>query len=98
MDSQKILSPTSGTQQKNKNYGFFKVFRAEDGLMKINSRFDDNGKDYLPFSKDACVQPPEGGNLGTIPCFKAGDPRSSEVLPLASMHTMFVRLHNKFAK
>ena len=66
--------------------------------MKINERFDDNGKDYLPFSKDACVQPPEGGNLGTVPCFKAGDPRSSEVLPLASMHTLFLRLHNKFAK
>ena len=66
--------------------------------MKINTRFDDNGKDYLPFSKDACVQPPEGGNLGTVPCFKAGDPRSSEVLPLASMHTLFLRLHNKFAK
>ena len=27
----------------------------------------------------------------------AGDVRSTEVLPLASMHTMFVRLHNRVA-
>ena len=24
--------------------------------MNVNDRFDDNGKDYLPFSTDACVQ------------------------------------------
>ena len=28
----------------------------ELGLMKINDQFDDNGRPYLPFSGDACVQ------------------------------------------
>ena len=37
------------------------------------------------------------GNDEQVPCFLAGDVRSTEVLPLASMHTMFVRLHNRIA-
>ena len=70
-------------------------FDSPDGLLRVNDRFTDNGKAYMPFSGDACVQ--ESETSEPVPCFLAGDVRSTEVLPLASMHTMFVRLHNRIA-
>ena len=68
---------------------------SPDGLLRVNDRFTDNGRAYMPFSNDACVQESEASE--PVPCFLAGDVRSTEVLPLASMHTMFVRLHNRVA-
>ena len=60
---------------------------SPDGLLRVNDRFDDNGRPYMPFSKDACVQEPDESKE-SIPCFLAGDVRSTEVLPLGTLKSL----------
>ncbi|XP_062380187.1 eosinophil peroxidase-like [Sardina pilchardus] len=75
----------------------------DGGLLEVNDRFTDNGRELLPFSpiKDLCANREAiTGDRGAenVPCFLAGDERVDENIGLASMHTMMMREHNRLAR
>ncbi|XP_077353402.1 eosinophil peroxidase [Festucalex cinctus] len=75
-----------------------------DGLMLVNSEFHDNGRELLPFHPlevNICAtraRVTNDTNAKEVPCFIAGDVRVDENIALTSIHTMFLREHNRLAR
>ncbi|KAJ8286765.1 hypothetical protein GJAV_G00043040 [Gymnothorax javanicus] len=76
----------------------------DGGLLRINQRFNDNGRELLPFSTmevNMCATRQRILNtpgLEEVPCFVAGDGRVDENIALTSLHTLFMREHNRLAR
>uniref|UniRef100_A0A667X200 Myeloid-specific peroxidase n=1 Tax=Myripristis murdjan TaxID=586833 RepID=A0A667X200_9TELE len=74
------------------------------GLMRVNAQFRDNGRELLPFSTlqvNMCAtraRVTNNTNAREVPCFIAGDVRVDENIALTSLHTLFLREHNRLAR
>ncbi|XP_030299404.1 thyroid peroxidase isoform X1 [Sparus aurata] len=70
-----------------------------NGKLAVNDQFKDpKGRPYLPFVAtlpSACRQDPQGER---VECFSAGDSRVNEGLPLTTLHTLWLREHNRIAE
>uniref|UniRef100_A0A8C9WBZ0 Myeloid-specific peroxidase n=1 Tax=Scleropages formosus TaxID=113540 RepID=A0A8C9WBZ0_SCLFO len=73
------------------------------GLMRVNDRFNDDGREHLPFANTlgTCSTRQKITNVSgaeEVPCFVAGDTRVIENIALSSIHTLFLREHNRLAR
>ncbi|XP_029476477.1 eosinophil peroxidase-like [Oncorhynchus nerka] len=74
------------------------------GLLRVNKNFTDKGREFLPFTKlkgNMCStrsRVTNDTNAREVPCFIAGDGRVDENIALTSIHTMFMREHNRLAR
>ncbi|XP_029452734.1 thyroid peroxidase [Rhinatrema bivittatum] len=95
LDASTVYGSTSALENKLRNLS------TEEGLLKINMQYSDNGRNYLPFVTQVpspCAQDPTANKTERIECFLSGDSRSSEVISLAAIHTLWLREHNRLAK
>ncbi|KAJ8385975.1 hypothetical protein AAFF_G00177960 [Aldrovandia affinis] len=76
----------------------------DGGLLRVNQRYTDNGRELLPFSsmpEDVCATRNAIKNtsyLEEVPCFLAGDLRVDENMALTTMHTLMMREHNRLVR
>ncbi|XP_077165967.1 thyroid peroxidase [Paroedura picta] len=95
LDASTVYGSTSATESKLRN------LTSKEGLLRINTQYFDKGREYLPFVDQVpspCAQNLKAQEVERIECFMAGDSRSSEVISLAALHTLWLREHNRLAK
>ncbi|KAJ7987195.1 hypothetical protein DPEC_G00336230 [Dallia pectoralis] len=77
---------------------------TDGGLLRVNTDFTDNGRELLPFAvmkENMCATRQRITNVTNareVSCFIAGDARVNENMALTSIHTMFMREHNRLAR
>ncbi|XP_039636753.1 eosinophil peroxidase [Perca fluviatilis] len=77
---------------------------SDAGLLRVNTEFRDNNRELLPFNTlqvNMCAtrrRITNNTNAREVPCFIAGDGRVDENIALTSIHTLFMREHNRLAR
>ncbi|XP_037609748.1 eosinophil peroxidase-like isoform X2 [Sebastes umbrosus] len=83
---------------------FLRDNQSDSGLLRVNTEFKDNGRELLPFHPlmvNMCAtrrRVTNDSNAREVPCFIAGDVRVDENIGLTSIHTLFMREHNRVAR
>lgn len=83
---------------------FLRDLTTDEGLLRVNMEFTDNGRELLPFTDmgaNMCATRARITNdvsIEEVPCFLAGDERSNENIGLSSLHTLLLREHNRLAR
>nr|XP_046231744.1 eosinophil peroxidase isoform X2 [Scatophagus argus] len=96
------LSQVYGSEDKLAQ--FLRDLENDNGLLRVNTEFRDNGRELLPFHPlqvNMCAtrrRVTNDTNAREVPCFIAGDVRVDENIALTSIHTLFMREHNRLAR
>ncbi|XP_061846160.1 thyroid peroxidase [Colius striatus] len=95
IDASTVYGSTPTIENKVRN------LTSKEGLLKVNVKYHDNHREYLPFTDQTpspCAQDSNASEGERIECFLAGESRASEVTSLAAMHTLWLREHNRLAR
>ncbi|KAJ8286117.1 hypothetical protein GJAV_G00034740 [Gymnothorax javanicus] len=77
---------------------------SDEGLLRVNDRYDDYGREHLPFSKTKIAMcATRNGNQNTtdleeVPCSFTGDSRADENIALTAIHALMMREHNRLVR
>ncbi|KAG7523725.1 eosinophil peroxidase-like [Solea senegalensis] len=80
---------------------FLRNMTKDQGLLKHNRVYKDNGREHLPFlgmTTNMCAtrgRIMNDPNLEEVPCFLVGDQRGSENIGLVTIHSLMSREHNR---
>ncbi|XP_046853958.1 peroxidasin homolog pxn-2-like [Xenia sp. Carnegie-2017] len=85
-----------GSQVYGSENELAKELRSSEGLLNV-TRTERNG-DLPPLANISALEGPSSLCVGVGGCFLAGLSRANEQLNLLSMHTLFVREHNRIVK
>ncbi|XP_072134486.1 thyroid peroxidase [Mobula birostris] len=95
IDASTVYGSTPVQERKLKDYS------SKEGLLLVNKKYKDGKRELLPFvdqKPSPCAQEPNATQNERIECFLSGESRANEVLTLASMHTLWMREHNRLAR